>query len=58
MATLIFIYLFSEYPHIGYNLDGKKLIKPKQGDKLDDFLRRMEDPDFWYFVTITLTTLF
>ncbi len=38
---------YDEYPHIGYDLDGRKLIKPKLGDKLDDFLRRMEDPDFW-----------
>ena len=39
---------YDEYPHVGYDLDGKKLIRPIQGDKLDSFLSRMEDPDFWY----------
>ncbi|ODM96932.1 Ribosome biogenesis protein BOP1, partial [Orchesella cincta] len=38
---------YDEYPHIGYDLDGRKLIRPKQEDKLDEFLRRMEDPNFW-----------
>jgi ribosome biogenesis protein ERB1 len=44
---------YDDYPHIGYDLDGRKLVKPKLGDKLDDFLRRMEDPDFWsvFFLT-------
>jgi len=38
---------YDEYPHIGYDLDGRKLIKPKTGDNLDQFLKRMEDPNFW-----------
>lgn len=38
---------YDEYPHIGYDLDGRKLVKPKKEDKLDEFLRRMEDPNFW-----------
>ncbi|KAF7998189.1 hypothetical protein HCN44_009587 [Aphidius gifuensis] len=38
---------YADYPHIGYDWDGLKLIKPKQGDQLDNFLKRMEDPDFW-----------
>ncbi|XP_015126558.1 ribosome biogenesis protein BOP1 homolog [Diachasma alloeum] len=38
---------YDDYPHIGYNLDGKKLLKPEKGDLLDNFLKRMEDPDFW-----------
>ncbi|XP_011498844.1 PREDICTED: ribosome biogenesis protein BOP1 homolog [Ceratosolen solmsi marchali] len=33
--------------HIGYDWDGKQILKPEQGNQLDNFLRRMEDPDFW-----------
>ena len=38
---------YDEYDHIGYNWDGKQIIKPQKGDQLDNFLKRMEDPDFW-----------
>lgn len=33
--------------HLGYDWDGKKIPKPEKGDELDNFLKRMEDPDFW-----------
>lgn len=38
---------YDEYKHIGYDWDAKKIIKPPQRDQLDDFLKRMEDPNFW-----------
>lgn len=38
---------YDEYKHIGYDWDAKKIIKPPKRDQLDDFLKRMEDPDFW-----------
>lgn len=38
---------YDEYDHIGYNWEGKKILKPEKGDQLDNFLKRMEDPDFW-----------
>ncbi|XP_034943857.1 ribosome biogenesis protein BOP1 homolog [Chelonus insularis] len=38
---------YDEYPHIGYDWEGRKIIKPEKGDQLDNFLKRMEDPDFW-----------
>lgn len=38
---------YDDYPHIGYNWDGKRIVKPQKGDQLDNFLKRMEDPDFW-----------
>lgn len=37
---------YDEYPHIGYDLDGKQIVKPKRGDTLDNFLNKMENPDF------------
>jgi len=36
---------YDDYEHIGYNLDGKRIRKPKRGDELDAFLRRMEGGD-------------
>ena len=38
---------YDDYDHIGYDWDGKKIIKPQKGDQLDNFLKRMEDPNFW-----------
>ncbi|KAI9215940.1 NUC169 domain-containing protein [Blastocladiella britannica] len=37
----------SEYPHIGYDLDGKKIMRPATADELDKFLSKMDDPKFW-----------
>ena len=36
---------YDEYGHIGYDLDGKKIRKPKRGDELSHFLSRMENPE-------------
>lgn len=41
------LHWYDEYKHIGYDWDGKKIIKPPQRDQIDDFLKKMEDPDFW-----------
>ncbi|KOB76137.1 Uncharacterized protein OBRU01_06296 [Operophtera brumata] len=38
---------YNEYPHVGYDLDGRRLIKPPQRDQIDEFLKKCEDPDFW-----------
>ncbi|XP_058462630.1 ribosome biogenesis protein BOP1 homolog isoform X2 [Malaya genurostris] len=38
---------YDEYKHVGYDWDGNKLIKPAKTDAIDDFLRKMEDPNFW-----------
>lgn len=37
---------YDDMDHIGYNLDGKKIIKPKKGDELDNFLNKMDNPNF------------
>lgn len=39
---------YNDFPHIGYNLDGNKVMRPAKGDELDQFLERMDNPDFWY----------
>jgi len=39
---------YKDYLHIGYDLEGNKITrKDQQGDKLDNFLAKMEDPDYW-----------
>ncbi|XP_041739468.1 ribosome biogenesis protein bop1 [Coregonus clupeaformis] len=39
---------YQDYPHIGYDLDGKKIFKPiRNKDELDEFLDKMENPDYW-----------
>ncbi|GJQ81341.1 hypothetical protein Trydic_g20553 [Trypoxylus dichotomus] len=38
---------YNDYKHLGYDWDGKQIIKPETGDRIDDFLKRMENPEFW-----------
>lgn len=38
---------YDDYPHLGYDWDGKQILKSNSDDQLDYFLKRMEDPDFW-----------
>merc|ERR1712176_389193 len=43
---------YDHLPHIGYDLDGKKIAKPiKSKDEIDDFLARCEDPNYWKQIT-------
>jgi ribosome biogenesis protein ERB1 len=39
---------YKEFDHIGYDLFGKKIGKPKAGDEIDKFLDKMDNPDYWY----------
>ncbi|KAJ2341788.1 Ribosome biogenesis protein erb1, partial [Coemansia sp. RSA 2618] len=36
---------YADYPHIGYDIDGKRVMRPATGDELDKFLANMDDPD-------------
>eukprot|EP00794_Sanderia_malayensis_P005900 gene5900-6585_t len=38
---------YNEYPHIGYDVKGEKILKPVQGDELEKFLSAVDDPDSW-----------
>ncbi|GBP58967.1 Ribosome biogenesis protein BOP1 homolog [Eumeta japonica] len=38
---------YNDYPHLGYDLDGRRIMKPPQRDQIDEFLKQCEDPDFW-----------
>ena len=39
---------YDDMPHIGYDINGKKLLRPAVGDELDKFLKTQEDPTAWY----------
>lgn len=38
-------YWYDDMPHIGYDVDGKKVMRPATGDELDKFLEGVEDAD-------------
>ncbi|XP_050795303.1 ribosome biogenesis protein BOP1 [Gopherus flavomarginatus] len=47
---------YQDYPHVGYDLDGKRIYKPiRTKDELDKFLDKMENPDYWRTVQDKLT---
>ena len=39
---------YREFEHIGYDLLGDKIIKPPKGDQLQEFLNKMDNPDYWW----------
>lgn len=36
---------YDDYKHIGYDLDGKRVVRPTTSDELDKFLDNMDNPD-------------
>ncbi|XP_062490633.1 ribosome biogenesis protein BOP1 [Pezoporus occidentalis] len=39
---------YQDFPHIGYDLEGRRIYKPlRSKDELDLFLEKMENPDYW-----------
>lgn len=41
------LHWYDDLPHIGYNIDGKKVLRPARGDELDKFLATVDDPESW-----------
>lgn len=39
---------YDDLPHVGYTIDGKKVLRPAKGDELDKFLSTVDDPSSWY----------
>jgi ribosome biogenesis protein ERB1 len=46
---------YNDFSHIGYDLSGKKLIKPPKVDEMQEFLNKMEDPMYWRTVKDRMT---
>ena len=39
---------YDDYDHIGYDIEGKRIMRSSaKRDQLDEFLAKMEDPDYW-----------
>lgn len=38
---------YDDLPHIGYDVNGKKVLRPARGDELDKFLQTVDDPSSW-----------
>ncbi|KAK7470871.1 Ribosome biogenesis protein erb1 [Stygiomarasmius scandens] len=38
---------YDDMPHVGYDMDGKRVLRPARGDELDRFLETVEDPSAW-----------
>ncbi|KAF1795553.1 WD repeat BOP1/Erb1 [Phytophthora cactorum] len=39
---------YEDYDHIGYNVDGKKIMKSNNGDGIDDAIAAKDDPNYEY----------
>ncbi|KAI9665235.1 MAG: Ribosome biogenesis protein erb1 [Trizodia sp. TS-e1964] len=42
---------YDSYPHIGYNINGKKIMRPAKGEALDSLLDSIEIPKGWTGLT-------
>ena len=42
---------YDHFPHIGYNINGKKIVRPAKGAALDSLLDSMEVPEGWTGLT-------
>lgn len=46
---------YDEFPHIGYDVEGRKVVRPATADELDKFLATVEDPESWMTAKDKLT---
>ncbi|KAF3822840.1 hypothetical protein GH733_008214 [Mirounga leonina] len=47
---------YADFPHVGYDLDGRRIYKPlRTRDELDQFLDKMDNPDYWRTVQDRMT---
>ena len=42
---------YDTYPHIGYNINGKKIMRPAKGEALDALLDSIDVPKGWTGLT-------
>ncbi|KAF8897288.1 NUC169 domain-containing protein [Infundibulicybe gibba] len=38
---------YDDLPHVGYDINGKQVLRPARGDELDKFLQTVEDSSAW-----------
>ena len=47
LFRFLFCYRYDEYPHIGYDVTGKKILKSERKDQIEEFLAKVDDPNYW-----------
>lgn len=45
---------YDDLPHVGYDIDGKKVLRPARGDELDKFLQTVDNPSSWFVTHISM----
>lgn len=58
---IIPMHWYDDLPHVGYDLNGKKVLRPAHGDELDKFLATVDNSEAWYveyFLSMTLIIFF
>lgn len=48
---------YDDLPHVGYDINGKKVLRPARGDELDKFLQTIEDPSAWSVCALLCTEI-
>ncbi|GJJ07346.1 Ribosome bioproteinsis protein erb1 [Clathrus columnatus] len=38
---------YDDLPHVGYDINGKRILRPARGDELDKFLETVDQPSAW-----------
>ncbi|XP_022082410.1 ribosome biogenesis protein bop1-A-like isoform X2 [Acanthaster planci] len=46
---------YDDYPHIGYDVRGQMILRPPKRDELEEFLEKMDNPDYWRTVHDKMT---
>lgn len=49
---------YEEYDHIGYTLEGKKILKSRIGDGIDNAIAAKDDPNYEYVLMFGITGFF
>ena len=45
---------YDDLPHVGYDINGKRVLKPARGDELDKFLKNADDSGWYAFIDPSL----
>lgn len=41
------LHWYDDYEHIGYDLEGKKILKTARRDQIEEFLAKTDNPNYW-----------
>jgi ribosome biogenesis protein ERB1 len=38
---------YKDFDHVGYDIDGNKIVRKLKADAIDEFIKKKDDPEFW-----------